>query len=533
MDGAGQELPEHSAVRPPSRRLAAMAAALALAIALHLHLDARVPLHMDEFLGHHTLSCFFYPEIGAHTFGFTCRDYDLAPFSGHYLPLRAYHYVGSSHGLIYSPLFLLWRSPQSSRFFGIALLFLQAYLLSRLFRVRAAPAFILLALFMPYAYQHAIDTGPSSVELTCIFLYTFLCARWSSALRIGARSWPLAIGSGLVFFLGQWEKLSFLFLVPACLIVLAYYALLGRPAGFGRSGYLLRLIRDLCLIGFSGPLPSWLLLQAVERGGAPYLNWASGSERIGILELSEIWGRFSGYFYAFLLNPITSSHVHFHLPRFYQISWEGVALCSIALSLLALGLIEQKSNRSFPIMMSVLGFATAIFVLMSRRAWAMHHLILAYPFLLMAFFSVLPALQAKRPILLRCAFALFLAANLSLYAKIGGQPSRGELHPNLARLNELLNRYSGEYVFVSLDWGMYYIKATFGNRDQCALYMVIDQQKWVDVLKGILEKTGKKALFISLANSSSDMNLVRRSFPGLEELSLPFETGPWRVSLQR
>jgi hypothetical protein len=108
-------------------------------------------------------------------------------------------------------------------------------------------------------------------------------------------------------------------------------------------------------------------------------------------------------------------------------------------------------------------------------------------------------------------------------------------HPAKAKLNELLNKkYSNKYVFVVIDWGMYYMKALYGPRQQCVLYMEpLNSGDQIVKLKEILYKTKRKALFISLVNSESNLALIRTSFPSLAELRTDFDTGKWKVLYEK
>jgi len=82
--------------------------------------------------------------------------------------------------------------------------------------------------------------------------------------------------------------------------------------------------------------------------------------------------------------------------------------------------------------------------------------------------------------------------------------------------------------------GMYYIKALYGPSQQCVLYIQpLNSEEQIIKIKEILNKTKRKALFISMANSESNISLIRASFPSLVELKTNFDAGPWRVLYEK
>ena len=136
---------------------------IAISLGFLFIFSAHVPFSMDEFIQYHALSCLYYPSNNLNTFRESCSVHSLAVFSDCYWPLRSFDYVGSLPGLIYFPLFYLWPSLYSARFLGLLFLMLQAFCLNRIFKVHFLVAFIGLLTFMPYAFQHVVDTGVENV----------------------------------------------------------------------------------------------------------------------------------------------------------------------------------------------------------------------------------------------------------------------------------------------------------------------------------------------------------------------------------
>jgi hypothetical protein len=81
---------------------------------------------------------------------------------------------------------------------------------------------------------------------------------------------------------------------------------------------------------------------------------------------------------------------------------------------------------------------------------------------------------------------------------------------------------------------MYYIKALYGNKEQCVLYIEpLNSKKQITELREILNMTKRKALFIGMINSVSDLKLIKREFPSLIELKTDFDTGKWRIMYEK
>jgi len=129
-----------------------------------------IPFNMDEFSQYHALGCSYYPNNIYNSFREGCEALDLAPIPNHYYPLRSFEYTGSVFGLIYYPLFKLWPSPYSARFWGLLMLAVQALLIRKVFKINFILAYLSLLCFMPYAFQHLVDTGAVYFHTLSAFL---------------------------------------------------------------------------------------------------------------------------------------------------------------------------------------------------------------------------------------------------------------------------------------------------------------------------------------------------------------------------
>ena len=179
-----------------------------------------------------------------------------------------------------------------------------------------------------------------------------------------------------------------------------------------------------------------------------------------------------------------------------------------------------------------------IAILASPAAFSMHHVVLVYPFLIMAMFNILSELRGDKVISL--LLLLFIVINIYQFYKLTGMDYREwernqspghALVPRFQELNELLNRYSGDYVFVHVDWGFYSLKALYGNRDQCNVQSYhFCRQDQVRMVQEICRKTGRKAMFIRMKErSGTDPAFIREHFPGIVPMELNFDTGLWGV----
>lgn len=164
----------------------------------------------------------------------------------------------------------------------------------------------------------------------------------------------------------------------------------------------------------------------------------------------------------------------------------------------------------------------------------MHHIALAYPFLVVCLFQI-GSLIGVRRMLTRVFIALFVAINISLYTEIPLLKPRKREHPSKIRINSFVNQYfSCDHVVVVIDWGLYYIKTLYGPKNQCVLYIEpFNTGKQVERLRNIQYSLSRKALFLGLENSVSDLSLIKTEFPAIEAVQMPFDTGKWRVWLEK
>jgi len=126
---------------------------------------------------------------------------------------------------------------------------------------------------------------------------------------------------------------------------------------------------------------------------------------------------------------------------------------------------------------------------------------------------------------------IFVSINIYLYYGLTTLKNQHFHHPNSLALIRLLDqKFTDHYAFITIDWGMYHMKALYGKKHQCVLYVTpLDTVEKVERIQDVLKQIDRKALFIGMEDSESDLHLIRENFAGLVVLETPFDTGKWRV----
>lgn len=488
-----------------------------------------VPFNMDEFLSYHTLASHYYHLNKLNTFREGANAYDLVPFPNLYLPLRSFGYVGIVHDIIYYPLFKLWPSPYSARFLGLIMLIIQAYFINKIFKINILISFIFLLSCMPYVFQHLVDTGPVTFHLTSIFCICYLAHRWVVHIKNGySNSWRYPLVIGLILFLGIWAKLAYFFILPAIIILIFYY-IISSEISFKNQPMSKILIRDLSILFGIAAILSFILLFAQQPDGSRYFRVVTNEKGINFFKFN-VWIEQVKQFATFFLNPLKSAHRVFIIKN--SITLKGFFLCSVMIALIYSGIWQlrlKKEKVSFIILNISLFFLTLLLMSVNSRVWAMHHIVLSFPFLILALFYIYSKLRNNRIVLFLISLAIII--NFNLYFDLGSLKYKDHDHPSKQKINTLVNKkFSGQYVFIVIDWGMYYLKALYGEKKQCVLYMepLVENEQIVQIKK-ILDKTQRKAVFIGRSDSVSDLQLIKREFPGLVQLKTNFDTGKWFV----
>ena len=517
-----------------------------------------VPFNMDEFGYDHVICCQNYPLNNLntinkiHCFREACNAYDLALLPDHYLPLRSFAYVGIVQSTLYYPIFLLWHSPHSARLFGLIMLAVQAFLLHRLFKTDILISYIFLLFFMSYSFVHIVDTGPVTFQTTSSFLICYLSLQWAQSLKANEKlSWRYPLSIGIILFLGVWTKLAYFFMLPALILIISYPFIIDIKE-FCSPSKLKIFLRDLLILIGSALIPTFILLNSTGRDGGKYYQMIYNSNKLGILDLIKV-PTLTSYFtdplkagnriYKFDHNPFSVYDYLEHPLRAVdhiihtQGVPEGILLIFLGVFFIFWGvkLLRTRNIKTSFIFLNLFCFLLTIFV-MSKCADVqfLHHVVLSMPFLVIALFYLYSKIDDRK---FKLIFALFfLTINVILYVKLPQLSYRSEVVPSsMIQNNEFLNeKFSDKYVFIVIDWGIYYIKALFGKKNQCVLYLdpLNDKRQIVEIRK-VLNKTNRKALFICRTDSHSDLNLLKTQFPSLVKLRTPFDTGQWQIFYEK
>ena len=489
-----------------------------------------VPFNMDEFISYVLISYNHSPLNRLNVFREALTEYYLAPFPNIFLPLRSFYYTGTLQAFLYYPIFILWASPLSARLLGLIMLAFQAYFLYKTFKTDIFISFIFLIFFMPYAYIHIADIGPMSFHTTSVLFICYLLSQWmASLIKKKKFMWKYPFLIGIILFLGVWYKIAYTFVLPGLFLLILYYMIENRKIFRSVPGKMI-LVRSLIVMAASAMIPTFLLLNSVDPYGLKYYKWFTGSGILGIFDFSKLIALCS-----FFTNPLKAANGIFVFGP-DRITAQGILLILIIITFIVWGTMQLRSKKikiGFIIVNLLCFFMTLLLESKSDRTYGMHHVVLSLPFLVLALSYIYSKVQGRLITIILAA--LFLMVNINLYFNITRLEYQFSNHPNKIKLNELLNKkYANRYVFVVVDWGMYYIKALYGPRQECVLYIQpFNSEEQAVKVKEILHKIKRKALFIYSDYTVSDIGLIKREFPSLIELRTDFDTGKWKVLYER
>ncbi len=186
--------------------------------------------------------------------------------------------------------------------------------------------------------------------------------------------------------------------------------------------------------------------------------------------------------------------------------------------------IYKKIKYRF-IILNMLLFFTFFFISIHPRPWGMHHVVLSFPFLVLALFYIYSKLNKNK--LISILLIAFLIINFNLYYSLTKLKPQQYANPSILKINKQLNeQYTDQYVFTVIDWGMYYIKALYGKKNQCVLYTEpFNRMDQAIAVKQIPKELERRALFVARTDSISYLSLIKQNFPDIIELQTNFDTG--------
>gem|GEM_PF-3131134 len=515
----------------------ALSVVVVVTLPLSLLLSSFVSYTMDEFLVYHALACSTQPFSNMWNRGReACGGYDLAllPWltpEPLFLPLRTYQYVGSIQGLFYAPLYWIWNSPSSSRFFGVFLIGVQGILICRIFGQSLFLVLPLLLLFMPYVLQHLLDVGQLSLCTTAIFLLVFLHKRWMEELISNRQySWLIAIVVGITNVAILWFRLNNVAYLPAYLLMQA-----ACMSVFGlRIAWRLRrwtLIRQGAWILGIFVIGAFIWFSAIDRSGIPLyhtiLDSASRSAAGQSTFLVETWDHFYHDLSKYFVNPLLAAHVEHDVNL--DSSVEGLGLCAVLATFLISCWSTRRTRRY--ILFSVVGICAFIVGTTSissvSKSWGMHHLIPVFPLLILALFSQIrrKGMGSLQIFLLLC----FAIINLRLYKLLAHlNPANESFDRRLIDFNEEINRrFAKSHFMIIGSWGIYYTKLVYGPTEQSLIYADVGDVGAIAAAKRADEVAKKPALFIIQGRPPE--GYWRNFAEKVEEVTMEVKVGSWQV----
>ncbi|HEV8254738.1 MAG TPA: hypothetical protein VGQ78_08285 [Vicinamibacteria bacterium] len=456
-----------------ARSVAGLAALLAAGF-----LSPRViPYNMDEFVHYHALGCAAFPlsrTLNAYREG--CGQYALRPpFSSTFLPLRSYLYIGSLPVVPFYPFWAALRDPVAARVQGMVFLAAASVLATRLLGV-SLPAVALASAVLPlYPFAFLVDTGPVGISVV-LLLGCLLAVRASlhSARPAAAVSW--AALAGFLAFLGLWVKLVFAWWLPA---IAAFALARGR----------LRTAPILAAVG-TFALPAAWLLCAHTLDGNRYYDMASLGRISADPEAAAVVGSRLGTFVLHGAAMIPTTLAWPFIPL-------DVAPAVLAAAVIARGLAD-RATRGETALWSLCALGVFAIALSSGRADAVHHVVYAIVFAVLAMAAAL----ARSPRLWGIAAATVVAVYwCSLAARLPWtRPTPGTSFGKdrlLAFVRE--SGLDQRTVQLHASWGTYYIAHLFGHHDQVVLFSkrFPDSEEMLHAVRAFATSRGRRLLLVS------------------------------------
>ncbi len=533
---------------------------------------SRIPFNMDEFVPYRPLACSpsFFPfnSLNDTPFRLPCSSLLLTlPGTSLPLPLLSYPYIGSLRSFFYLPLYLFWSNPLSHRLLGFVFLVIQAYLLKKIARrISYAESFLFLLFFFPYAYLLFMDTTSIEWHTTSIFLSFLLMRGWFASARHPKNysppegesedkktpkkpfpSLPM-IALALTLFLGVWAKLVYFWILPSVGILFLFFSYTYRFSILRhKKQFLSSAAVGILLFSF---LTAIFLFSSSLSGERLYQQITGAPIRSPI----ETIVNFPKSVVAFwLFNPFEAMQKSFSVPNILPLyllipaSVYAVVLFFVGIPILWYAKHRRHIRRSLthapsllPIILLALFWVSLVIASASKQIGHLHHIIIFFPFLILGFFLLLNSFSAK----IRWAILLpFIALNLFFYLNTWSFPIR--TYDDWSKV-KVLHRLSDpilarNYLYITVDWGMYTIQSLYGPPEQAVLYLEpFTEKEHVALIEDMKRATGRKALFIAMPDPSfvaidpqeeSDFSFITSSFTLVPCAFLPSDA-PWAVFLE-
>lgn len=555
-------------------RVVAFYAILSTAILALLAIIFIVPPNMDEYLPYHQIARFFYPNSVEHTFREPCDDsFDIKVF-GVKLPLRSYPYCGFSEGLRYLPFFLISRSYISARIMKLILILFMFYSIIRLTKIPSIYVLALMLFNLPLMFQMLIDTGPVAYQICLTALIPFLLSRTKNVAV------ACAVGA-LVYFGFETKAIFAISLIPISIITLIYiWEDFFKSDKKAKIKIIIRLssavlvFLTLSIVTFTGK----------TKSGDYYFKSIIGRPAISVFNLAEQTEHFKNnlaiYFKSFLnfghrvfqtenksdffttfilslylaliasaltvfikrktLNKNNFLKYHSALAqRFFKDGNSGETLKITSRRKPIFDFIYRGRNKSIIDKINIIpdfgkDFALFLaniisfifvtwFVNRSSESWAGHHIILSFPFLIMALIYAVKIIRNYFPKFAVIMVTIAVVANIITGVNLlKRSPHPTDDRSKIKILNYLDDKnLSKNNIYVVIDWGMYYIQSLYGRKDQTVLYIdPLENNSQVDSIKEIAKKLNKNVIFILRKESDyhKGLSVIKKNFDEVDRI---------------
>lgn len=503
----------------------------------------QIPYNMDEFTPYHPLSCQKYPGNELNTFREGCGSHDIMlPFSDTQVSLRAYDYIGSFRALIYAPLHALWAHPLSHRLIGFIFLILQAIVLRKITKIRFEYLFLILLFFFSYSYLHFMDTTSISFHILSIYLFYYFVTEWLQKFKF-----RYLLYIALMVVIGVWVKLVYLWYLPSLLAIFVTLSILHRDSVRIHFSLYWKHILDALIV--SGALLAVYFFSRDMSGAYLYeILFVAPSHSIMTTVLT--FHRSVVAFWVF--NPFEAMQKSFSMPNILplpQLAVAGVYAITIFFAGVPLWILHTLKSYGrtwkqavptliMPAILFGLFWVSLMIASASQYTGHMHHIIIFYPFLILAFLLLLSRHNQK---VIAVTTIVFIAANTYFFAEGLKLPIKAYDDASKVTVNQILNdeQLAAEYVYVAVDWGMYYYQALYGPQNQSVIYIEpFNTTAHVAQVNQLKHETGKNLLFISMGHTDfvaidpreeSDWTFIEQSFDLTPCASLAQQDTVWNI----
>jgi len=466
-----------------------------LSIFISIIISKFVPYNMDEFIHYHPIACLHFEHGSENIFSSNCETNNLKIFNIT-LPLRSYDYVGSFRALLYYPLFIIWQSPESARFFGLLLLLIEGIILSKIFKIKYYYFFIGFLLFFPYFFMHAVDTGPVAFHLISIYLIYYLFLRWKDNEK-----WYYPFLIGTIVLLAVWEKPIFLIYGLPLFLLFIYL----KPS--------IKMWKQLIFPIFIFSTAIGILFFASTYDGKHYYD--------------EIFKRSDSITStdSFIKSPVISAvfNPYYATHRIYNVKNANAFSIFYGLFVLLSPFLVGRKRKEY-LFFYFLFIIQVLLIASLKQAFAMHHTILAYPFLILSFMY---SLDFSNKNMIKKWLLVFILLNIIIFFTFTAQKVDLTNDKSRIEINTILNntKIADEYYYIILDWGDYYYQSLYGPRNQSVIY--IDSSKDINLLEDLATLKDKKSIFI-----------YRKYSPYIETINkvYPLEVcyyGQWQIATKQ